>query len=73
MNMDITGSVWEDDTRSNGNGRFILVISAESQTYISSILKVEIIEIDNNSFYIEQLDFDFVSNNFPHLPFKRIS
>jgi hypothetical protein len=70
--MDIVGSIWEDETRSDGRGRFILIISAEEKQNYFSLIKVKIIEIDNNSFHVEQLDFDYTINNFPHLDLKRI-
>jgi hypothetical protein len=70
---DIVGSIWEDDERLVGNGRYFMILTSEPHPQDPRISCVIAMDVDRMTEETQQLDYDARWNCFPWLEnLKRI-
>lgn len=64
---DIVGSIWEDDSRDAGSGRFFLIVTAKRHPIEPSYLVVTTRDLDRLTEETSELDYDVRWDAFPFL------
>lgn len=64
---DVVGSIWEDDERVVGKGRYFLVLAAEASFDDPTILVVTIRDIDHETDVTQRIDYSVRYECFPWL------